>query len=176
MTRRWTRSVQGTVVVLLVAFAAGRGNAACLAGAEVGGACWFLGEVGESCSQVCDAAGFAYDQATRTFAGSDGTNANCVAVLDALNVIGGAVQDLPCDEDASIGCTFEPDLMAAGRIRCTRPTLPDAFVNGVQRACACQAQPFVPQGVPAMSASGTSAFLAVLIGLGAWGLHRRQAG
>lgn len=38
------RSLQGLLVVLLVAFAAARGEAACLAGVVVGGACWFLGE------------------------------------------------------------------------------------------------------------------------------------
>ncbi len=167
------RSVQGVLVALLVSFGAARGQAACVAGIEVGGACWFLGELGQSCTAVCDAAGFPYDEATRTYAGSDGTNANCVAVLDALSVIGSAVQDLVCDEDASIGCTVEPDDMVASRIRCTRPTLPDAFVNGVQRACACQAQPFVPQGVPAMSAAGVSAFLVALLGIGFWSFRRR---
>ncbi|MFN8644599.1 MAG: hypothetical protein U0802_24155 [Candidatus Binatia bacterium] len=51
---------------------------------------------------TCAAAGLP-DQATSTFAGSDGSTANCFEVLEALGAppIGGAVSPIPCDSEVA---------------------------------------------------------------------------
>jgi hypothetical protein len=125
----------------------GPADAQCPAGVEVGGACWFLGALGQSCSAVCADVALVYDEATATFAGSGGSDSNCGAVLNALSAPGNIVSQFVCDTDASIGCHVEPDNLLL-RIRCTRPTLPDAFVSGTQRACACRAHPPVLTAPP----------------------------
>lgn len=48
------------------------------------GACWSVGAKGESCTSVCTRVGLAYDPATATIAGSGGSDANCVAVGQAI--------------------------------------------------------------------------------------------
>jgi len=55
-------------------------------GVTVGGFCWVLGAFGQSCTTACTTAGFSSASlaGTRDFAGSAGTDANCLAVLDAL--------------------------------------------------------------------------------------------
>jgi hypothetical protein len=53
-------------------------------GAVVGGYCWLLAGAGDSCDTTCGNFGLVYDSATMTYAGSAGTDANCVAVLNAL--------------------------------------------------------------------------------------------
>src|SRR5512137_2781188 len=58
-------------------------------GAVLGGACWYKGALGESCTQVCAPHG-GYSAATASWAGSptagDRTNeANCQAVAAALS-------------------------------------------------------------------------------------------
>ena len=144
--------VRAVMVLVLVTLGGSRAEAQCLAGIEVGGACWFLGALGESCTDVCGATGFPYDEATRTFAGSEGTAGNCTLVLDALGAPGTVVTEFPCDTDASIGCHVEPG-GSFERIRCTRPTLPEAFVAGTSRACACQAVA-APSSAPALGTLG----------------------
>jgi hypothetical protein len=52
-------------------------------GVLVGGSCWYLAEPNESCTETCSTHD-GYDEATKTFAGSAGTAANCKAVLNAL--------------------------------------------------------------------------------------------
>jgi hypothetical protein len=64
------------------------------AGASVGGYCWYLGGLGESCTTMCTPRG-GYNNATLTYAGSSGTWAQCSSVMGALglsgNTAGGAV-------------------------------------------------------------------------------------
>jgi hypothetical protein len=67
-----------------------------IGGVVVGGHCWFYGAAGQSCETLCGALALSYDEATRTFAGSDGSAENCNAVLTALTVKG-----VPADDD---GC------------------------------------------------------------------------
>ena len=62
--------------------------------AVTGGFCWFMGDSGASCDAACAIKGRAYDSATETYAGSGGTDANCVAVLDALGFGGPAFDEL----------------------------------------------------------------------------------
>lgn len=140
-------------------------SARCRAGVEVGGACWFLSESGQSCSDVCAAVGFPYNEATRTYAGSDGTNAHCEEVLDALGQPGDPVFSEMCD--SGLGCVKESD--SSQRFRCTIPTDPDAE-NG-QRACACAASGLA---APVVSFGGLATMMTALLALAAWGLRDRR--
>jgi hypothetical protein len=107
-------------------------------GAEVGGACWFLG-IGLDCNEVCAFEGLAYSEATRTFAGSDGTAAACEAVLDGVGAPAASVSDADCESVGipGIGCAL---LLEFGlSVRCTTPpTVADAGHFDVARACACE--------------------------------------
>lgn len=108
-------------------------------GAEVGGACWFLG-IGLDCNQVCSFEGLAYSEATRTFAGSDGTAAACEAVLEAVGAPSfPPVEDADCEPAGipGIGCAV---LLEFGlSVRClTPPTVGDAGHFDVARVCACE--------------------------------------
>lgn len=107
-------------------------------GASVGGATWFLGEPDQSCADVCAARGLQYDEATRTFAGSEGTSEQCNAVLNALGAPGGLVETTECIE--GLGCIY--DTVFQARYRCSTPTTDAAAVSDPgfddRRACACQ--------------------------------------
>jgi len=50
------------------------------------GICWYYGEENKSCEAVCSAHG-GYSEATRDFAGSAGSQANCLKVFIALEVV-----------------------------------------------------------------------------------------
>ncbi len=98
-------------------------------GASEGGACWFLGGSGQSCATACAAVGLSYDEATRTFAGSEGTNGNCAAVLSSFSIgfSGGG-------PNVGVGCVQESGL-GAGRDKA--PTTAAASCPICKRACAC---------------------------------------
>jgi hypothetical protein len=105
----------------------------------VGGYCWYLSAHYRSCEQVCASYG-GYHEATRTFAGSDGTDSNCWAVLSALGA--------PADTDGVVstdsnpylplGCCYyyESEEQEVVWIRYTAPTQP-AVSSWDYRACAC---------------------------------------
>lgn len=59
---------------------------ACPTGAEVLGACWFQGDWGQSCDEVCTGNGLTYDSATRTAIafGTGASGTECAAVMAAL--------------------------------------------------------------------------------------------
>jgi hypothetical protein len=154
--------------VVLAVLVLGSGVAAavdCRAGVAVGGACWFLGETGQSCTEVCAAVGFPYDEATRTYAGSDGTDEHCDLVLDALGAFGSPVFAIDCSPDG-LGCVKESGSM--DRFRCSDPTEPDAGESGL-RACACRAGG-VP--APALSPLSLAVALGTLLGVASWRLRR----
>jgi len=166
--------MRGLVVVLsitaVLGFASASGAQSCLAGGvEVGGSCWFFGNQGQSCDTVCAGAGpgVVYDDATRAYAGSDGSDGNCAQVLDALSVPGAGVTSTICNV-GGVGCNYEQ----GGRFRCVSPPTDSAsgYVD-LQRACACR----IPAGAPApaMSWVGLFALLSVLGGIGAHRLWRR---
>lgn len=79
-------------------------------GVMVGCYCWYLSNTYGSCTQVCASHG-GYHEATRTYAGSDGTDSNCWEVLVALGA--------PPDADGilyvgelrlvGLGCCYEGD-------------------------------------------------------------------
>jgi hypothetical protein len=99
-------------------------------GASVGGACWYLGDPAESCDTVC-APHDGVMMETRSYAGSDGTQPNCWAVLDALGDSSIPFGDSP--NAPGLGCYVE----LGERVRCTYPTTAAATYPSVRRACAC---------------------------------------
>jgi hypothetical protein len=119
-------------------------------GASVGGFCWFAGQGAENCDTVCannNANGF-YDDATRTYAGSEGTGEQCEQVLVALAIPYQEFQpNSICSPGSSgLGCAFRT--FTATGIRClTPPTTSDASSDQgscggpcpeVRRMCACR--------------------------------------
>ena len=123
-------------------------------GTTVGGlgGCWYLGGLGQSCTQTCSAESLFYDDLTRTVAGSEGTNEGCANIMAALGAPGN--QNTPAQEASGtpLGCTVCPlSGCSMDWLRITTPTTtPDAFVNEpqfqvqYQRACACTAAPPIP--------------------------------
>jgi eukaryotic-like serine/threonine-protein kinase len=116
-------------------------------GVAVGGACWFLGAGGAArgidganCQEVCGAAGLVYDAATRYFAGSDGTDANCMAVLTSLNAP--AFNGFQRTVGRPLGCAVSRDANLTGRpdwVRVTGSSRTEAAARGNEaRACACR--------------------------------------
>jgi hypothetical protein len=116
------------------------------------GACWVMSAlhiggqpgVAESCDAACARLGLAYDVATRSIAGSDGTDANCEAVLRALDW--GYTLALPSADCRSgrggAGCFVDVMLLEGGwpgAGRCATPaTDPSSSDPWQTRACACQ--------------------------------------
>jgi hypothetical protein len=121
----------------------GLGLAGC-PGAVVGGACWLLGAAQDNCDQTCTDAGRVYDAATETFAGSSGTDTNCMRVLDATGASSSSGFDTDteaCGFFPTIGCIY--DDFVGSRVRCdsvatTSTAGGDEFVV---RACACAPAP-----------------------------------
>jgi len=100
----------------------------CPGGQIVGGFCWYDGAISANCVTTCAAHGKVYDDATRTYAGSDGTDANCASVGSALG-LPGFTSTLSF---AGMGC-FSAGF---GNMRDTDPTTSTASGNAV-RYCAC---------------------------------------
>lgn len=103
-------------------------------GVVVGGACWYLAADNESCTTACASHG-GYNEATNTYAGTGGSNANCDSVFAGLGVGGGTSQD-PGVCNAGYGCHY--DVALTQRYRCVNPaTTENALITGLQRVCAC---------------------------------------
>jgi hypothetical protein len=111
------------------------------------GACWVLGFFSgpsvtpNDCNAVCGSVGLEYAEATRDIAGSDGTDANCQAVLAALGQPDEAL-DAPSASCASgLGCFVDVLLVNScpGQGRCaTPPTDATSLQSWVLRVCACE--------------------------------------
>ena len=100
----------------------------------VSGFCWAFGDAGADCDGTCAAHARVYDTATASYAGSEGTDANCEAVADALNPSAAFVGPAVCP--FALGCMY---LVGSGNFRCTTPaTTASASAGTVQRFCACQ--------------------------------------
>jgi hypothetical protein len=100
-----------------------------------GGLCWFRGMPGESCATVCANADRSYDAATSTYAGSNGSAANCQAVLTSLGLPTDPFFDIDQCANA-VGCAVLPNTLS---MRCTAPpTTDDAAPGAALRVCACQ--------------------------------------
>ena len=130
----------------------------CSPGVTVGGFCWYFAAGGGSCDDICAAQSLQYDEATATYAGSGGTNAQCQAVLDALNVSGNVVGASHCSTSfgsAGWGCTR----FAGSRTRCSTPPTDSTAgqVSGptIERACACTAIVATPTPTPTLTLTPT---------------------
>lgn len=108
-------------------------------GTLAGGACWVLGAQGGSCLSACTGQGLAYDAATATYAGSGGSNANCLAVAQAMFPF---YTSPPYPEplqvqgttSSGVGCTVFnlPTLIRDGN-----PTTSESVDAQLSRICAC---------------------------------------
>lgn len=99
----------------------------------VGGFCWFLGSIGQSCDEVCTDNERTYHSATDTYAGSSGSLANCQAVMNDIGVIGAGVDNNSCVD--AVGCFTTGGAI----IRCTLPPTTSFASNALdRRLCACQ--------------------------------------
>lgn len=106
----------------------------CCAGEIVGGYCWYLGAAGDSCTEVCASHG-GYNSATLTYAGSDGTDARCNSVLEALGSSGTLTPSSACTNTCNVGCMIH---INATRYRITtNPTIEGSSYANYKRACAC---------------------------------------
>ena len=108
-------------------------------GAEIDGACWLLSEDQSDCIETCVEAGLSYDKATRMYSGSDGTDASCEEILDALGAPADpfVLNSTDCiNFPVGMGCFH--DLFYGIRVRCAVvPTDATSFFADAQRACAC---------------------------------------
>jgi hypothetical protein len=107
-------------------------------GRRVGGVCWYLANTSaQNCNDVCAGVGLTYDDATRTFAGSAGTLANCEAIFDT----GGVITVFATDETScstARGCAHVPQDGYIDVRRCVSPaTTAGATGDTAHRACAC---------------------------------------
>jgi hypothetical protein len=106
-------------------------------GVNVGGYLWYLAKSPDSCETVCASHG-GYHEATRTYAGSDGTNENCAAVLTALGAPHDADGVILAIDFGGLGCHYAADVNRYQWVRSTATTTASAGGwPGRGRACAC---------------------------------------
>ena len=104
--------------------------------ATVGGFCWFKGVNGANCNTTCAAVGRVYSDATRDFAGSNGSAANCTAVAQAIQP--SAFNATPASSDGGYGCV-DLDLNNNGATTWIFSPVTDATSSfSAARYCACQ--------------------------------------
>jgi hypothetical protein len=104
-------------------------------GVNVGGYCWYQGAEDESCSEVCASHG-GYHEATRYYAGSDGTNENCKAVLGAFGFSSGKFFETA---QGGLGCFIIGGAPYRYRDKQHRTEASAKSVTpGRRRVCACQ--------------------------------------
>lgn len=106
-------------------------------GAFVGGFCWFVGNHGQSCDAVCAGMDLTCSAGTTTYAGSEGTLANCIAVMDTFFSFPVVTGDV--DLDGGFGCFVTS--FSLSPIQIYRDVSPTTCASGGPygfRACACQ--------------------------------------
>ena len=113
--------------------------------ATTGGFCWFLGNLGESCTTVCANHSLVYDPATSTYAGELGTDANCTSVLNALGATGslapGEATSCPPLSSYPIDCAYCHECNPDQQVRAQNTACgsgPDTWLANFERACACR--------------------------------------
>lgn len=109
-------------------------------GAKFADACWYLAAIGQSCAELCASYG-GYNEATRTVAGSEGTDSNCATVMDLVgappdrNSFDGNIAARPY---SSCGCFVDDaDGSMPNRLRSPYPTSAECGTSEWQRVCAC---------------------------------------
>lgn len=98
---------------------------------DVAGSCWFLGQPGESCNDVCAGRGLVVDPATAAYAGT--SDANCNAVLDALGDTNPPYVGPVSACLVPVGCH-----VTGGNSRFLCGSTDDAALGNAERACACE--------------------------------------
>jgi hypothetical protein len=110
-------------------------------GALLQGACWYLGDVGQSCDDVCATHGGFSAGALAVIGtpGQGGSLEGCTAVLQALGAFSGAVTEGYREDGLGLGCHLYVE--AAGTEVAwwlTAPELsPQAFSAQSRAACGC---------------------------------------
>jgi hypothetical protein len=110
-------------------------------GALLQGACWYMGDLGQSCDDVCATHG-GFSTAALALIGTPaqgGSLEGCTAVLQALGTFSGAVSEGFREDGLGLGCHLY--LEAAGTEAAwwlTAPDLsPQAFSAQTRQACGC---------------------------------------
>jgi len=128
--------------------------------------CWFLGDPGQSCTEVCTSNGLVYDENTRTVAGSDGTMDACMTLQGILGVLTGGCVPGACTD--GFGCSY--DTATKNPLYCTSPpTTADAANVDIERVCACMQR----TPAPALSHNGLTLAGLLLLSGGVWLVRRR---
>jgi len=109
-------------------------DAASCGGTLYNGLCWYWAAPMESCTAGCATRG-AYHVATRDYAGSSGSPANCEHVMTALGIPDGTITWGPATR--GLGCVFRGDgtrwwVLTPATNEGDEPTVP-----GSRRVCAC---------------------------------------
>ncbi len=105
-------------------------------GTVYAGCCWYLGGgTHPSCTTVCASHG-GYNACTRSYAGSDGANPNCDAVLTALSIPSPGTTSTLIGSGSGVGCFYMDVAGTRYWVRDT-PTTADATYMLARRACAC---------------------------------------
>jgi hypothetical protein len=109
-------------------------TSACLAGRELGGFCWFLGAVNQSCETVCAAhGGFVPSLAYVGSRAQGGSLSRCDAVLTLLTAEG-ATQAGYREDGRGVGC----HIFEGNRWWLTSPSFSaTAYHSKAQQACSC---------------------------------------
>jgi hypothetical protein len=107
------------------------GGAPCQA--TTGGFCWFWSEANVGCDTTCANAFRTYDDATESFAGSGGTDANCAAVLSDIIHYPVTITGQACAVGYGVGCYTS--ISPSGR--CITPPTNASDHSGANRICAC---------------------------------------
>jgi hypothetical protein len=103
-----------------------------------GGSCWFVGQLNQACSTVCNGRG-GYSDATKTVAGSNGDYSSCNAVAVQLGGGSGGGGDNSTWNYPGVGCSLVQT--APGYFQFQRftgqVTTDVAKGNNYRRFCAC---------------------------------------
>ncbi len=110
-------------------------------GALLQGSCWYLGDVGEACVDVCATRG-GFAQASAALIGTPaqgGSVEGCTAVLQALGALPGVVTEGFREDGLGLGCHLYLELTGAEVAWwLTSPDLsPQAFSTQSRQACGC---------------------------------------
>lgn len=108
-------------------------------GIAIGGGCWFLSNLGESCDDVCGSKSLLYSDLTDTYAGGRGTLANCNSLADAFNIGPKLNQSSSnCGNSGCIFCTGSCSSSWIGVWHCASPTISSSKRGLYRRFCACK--------------------------------------
>ena len=112
--------------------------------------CWYIGNTSESCNTVCSNLSLSYDIATRNYAGSSGSNANCDSIMVGLGIGGSSTTTIFSNR----GCQFRPSNNT--RRRGTNTTSSSSSSSSYRRVCACFQPDVTPNAINFVDFNDTS--------------------